>query len=257
VKRRGARHHLFIQHIADRADPSNGSDHGSYGHSRCTKSSPRRRYFRHLALHYQPPGTNLTILSLEGNDLAWNPSAQKIYVAVPSAASSNASTITIVDPIAGSIAGTQQLTSAASGLAISDDSSYLYAVVSGASAIQRFTLPAVTPDIQWSLGTDTSSGKPNLAGDIKVQPGAPHTLAVSYADFGTGLVGVFDDGVERSNVAGSEIAGIGNSLQWKPDGSELYAAYTLGNDSPDYTTTSDDALYVMPVSSSGLGTVTT
>jgi trimeric autotransporter adhesin len=203
------------------------------------------------------PGTNLTILGLEGSDLAWNPSAQKIYVAVPSAASSNASTITIVDPIAGSTASTQQLTSAASGLAISDDSSYLYAVVSGASAIQRFTLPAVTPDIQWSLGTDTSSGKPNLAGDIKVQPGAPHTLAVSYADFGTGLVGVFDDGVERSNVAGSEIAGIGNSLQWKQDGSELYATFTDGNDSPYYTGAGNSPLFVIPVSSSGLGAVTT
>src|SRR5262249_20234853 len=49
----------------------------------------------------------------------------------------------------------------------------------------------------------------------------------------------------------------GNSLQWKADGSELYAAYTAGNDSQFFTSVSDDALYVMPVSSTGVGSVTT
>jgi hypothetical protein len=204
-----------------------------------------------LTFTINPPGTNLTILDLEGNDLAWNPSQQKLYVAVPGAANTNASTITVVDPIPGSIIGSQQLSSAASGLAISDDSKYLYAVTNAGSTIQRFTLPAITPDIQWSLGT--TSGQANLAGDIKVRPGASHTLAVSLGQFGSGAVAVFDDAVERSAMAG----GAGNSLQWKPDGSELYAAFTVGNDSPFYTTTSDDALYVMPVDSTGVGAVTT
>jgi hypothetical protein len=209
-----------------------------------------------LTFTINPPGTNLTVLDVEGTDLAWNPSQQRLYVAVPAAASSNASTITLVDPIAGSIVGTKQLISAASGLDISGDSQYLYAVTSGGSAIQRFTLPAIAPDIQWSLGTDPLSGKANLAGDIKVQPGTPHTVAVSMGQFGSGAVAVFDDAVQRSAVAGGGANVIGNSLQWKADGSELYAAYTLGNDSPYYTTVSDDALFVMLVSSNGLGAVT-
>jgi hypothetical protein len=49
---------------------------------------------------------------------------------------------------------------------------------------------------------------------------------------------------------------LGNSLQWNAEGTELYAAYTLINDSPFFTTTSDDALYIMPVSSTGVGSVT-
>ena len=74
--------------------------------------------------------------------------------------------------------------------------------------------------------------------------------------FGSGAVAVFDDAVERSAVAGGGVSNVGNSLQWKADGSELYAAYTVGNDSPYYTTTSDDALYVMPVNNTGVGAVT-
>jgi len=210
-----------------------------------------------LTFAINPPGTNLTVLDVEGADLAWNPSEQKLYVAVPAAASVNPSTITIVDPIAGSIVGTKPLISAASGLDISDNSQYLYAVTTGGSNIQRFSLPAVAPDIQWSLGTDPTSGNANLAGDIKVQPGAPHTLAVSMGQFGSGAVTVFDNAVQRPVTAGTLGNPIGNSLQWKADGSELYAAYTVGNDSPYYTTTSDDALYVVPVNNSGVGAITT
>jgi hypothetical protein len=210
-----------------------------------------------LTFAINPPGTNLTVLDIEGTDLAWNPSQQKLYVAVPASATVNPSTITVVDPIAGSIVGTKPIISAASGLAISDDNQYLYAVTGGGSTIQRFTLPAIAPDIQWSLGTDPTSGNINLAGDIKVQPGAPHTLAVSMGQFGSGAVAVFDDAVERPLIAGTLANPIGNSLQWKADGSELYAAYTVGNDSPYYTSTSDDALYVIPVNASGFGAVTT
>src|SRR5262249_44397405 len=130
-----------------------------------------------------PPSTNLTVLDLPGADLVWNPSQQRLYVAVPSGTGANAGSITVVNPIAGAIVGTQQLSSAASGLAISDDSRYLYAVTNTGSMIQRLTLPALTPDIQWSLGTDSFSGSANLAGDIKVQPGAPHTLAVSFGQY--------------------------------------------------------------------------
>jgi hypothetical protein len=220
-------------------------------------SPPMRPISGSTTLTVTAAPANLSVLNLEGSDLIWNPSQQKLYVAVPSAASTNGGTITVVDPIAGSIGGAQQLSSAPSGLAISDDSQYLYAVISGGSTIQRLTLPALTPDIQWSLGTDPSSGNANLAGDIKVQPGAAHTLAVSLGEYGSGSVAVFDDAVERSAVAGSESNPVGNSLQWKPDGSELYAAYTLSNDSPGYTTVSDDALYTMPVTESGVGAVTT
>ena len=68
---------------------------------------------------------------------------------------------------------------------------------------------------------------------------------------------MYDDAVQRASVAGGTGNSIGNSLIWKPDGSGLYTAYTVGNDSPYYTTTSDAALYVMPVTAAGVGAVTT
>jgi hypothetical protein len=209
-----------------------------------------------LSFTINPPATNLTVLNIQGNDITWDPGQKKIYVAVPSAASVNPGTVTVVDPIAGSIGSSQNLTSAPSGLAISDDNQYLYAVIGGGTTIQRLTLPALTPDIHWSLGTD-SSGNPNLAGDIKVQPGSPRTLAVSMGQYGSGSVAVFDDAVERSGVAGGGANSVGNSLQWKADGSQLYAAYTVGSDSPFYTAVSNDALYTMPVTGNGVGAVTT
>jgi hypothetical protein len=210
-----------------------------------------------LTFTINPPATYLTVLNLEGSDLTWNPSQQKLYVAVPSGASTNGSTITIVDPIAGAVTTAQTLTSAASGLAISDDSQYLYAVTSAASAIQRFILPALTPDIQWSLGTSGTPPYTNLAGDIKVEPGAAHTVAVSLGQYGSGSVAVFDDAVERSTVA-TMPGGLGNSLLWKPDGSLLYAAYTLSSVS-GYVAAggSDDALFTMPVTANGVGAVNT
>jgi hypothetical protein len=209
-----------------------------------------------LPFSINPTANNLTVLSIAGSDLTWDPTQQKIYVAVPGSASVNAGTITVVDPVAGSIGNSQNLASAPSGLAISDDSQYLYAVIGGGTTIQRLTLPALTPDIQWTLGADAMSGSPYLAGDIKVQPGSPHTLAVSFGDYGSGSVAVFDDAVERFGVGGGGTSDLGNSLQWKSDGSELYAAYTLVNDSPYFTSVSDDALYTMPVSVSGVGAVT-
>jgi hypothetical protein len=196
------------------------------------------------------------VLDLQGSDLTWNPSDQKLYVAVSGAASTNPGTITIVDPIAGTITSARQLSSAPSGFAISDDNHYLYTVTDAGAEIQRFVLPAVTPDLRWSLGTDSDSGKPNLAGGLKVRPGAARTLAVSLGEFGTGAAAIFDDAVRRPAVAGGGVALLGNSLQWKPDGSALYAAYTVGNPSPYYSTTSDDALFSMPVDDTGLGVIT-
>ncbi|MGA8741751.1 MAG: hypothetical protein WB561_11260 [Terracidiphilus sp.] len=210
-----------------------------------------------LQFTISPPVTTLSILDLVGTDLVWNPSQQKIYVAVPSTASSNPSTVTVVDPIAASIGSSQSLSSAPSGLAISDDSQFLYAVINGGATIQRLTLPTLATDIQWTLGNDPIFHTQNLAGDIKVQPGFPHTLAVSMGQYGSGSVAVYDDAVQRLTVGGGGAISTGNSLQWKPDGSTLYAAYTVGNDSPGFTTVSDDALYVMPVTAGGVGIVTT
>jgi hypothetical protein len=209
-----------------------------------------------LSFTIKPPAISLNILDIQGSDLVWDSSRKKIYVAVPSESGTNPGTVTVVDPIAGSITSSQSLSSAPSGFAISDDGQYLYAVINGGETIERLTLPGLATDIQWTLGQDPMSAAQFLAGDIKVQPGSPHTLAVSFGQYGSDYVAVYDDTMQRGTVA-SSMNSLGNSLVWNADGSGLYAAYTEGNDSPYYTTTSDAALYAMPVTAAGMGAVTT
>jgi len=192
----------------------------------------------------------LQVLNVAGNDLTWDATHGKLYVAVPSGVSTNPSTITVVDPVAGAVGASQSLSSAAYGVAISDDDSYLYAAINGGATIQRLTLPNLTPDIQWTLGTNPSNGDQYLTGDMKVQPGAPHTVALLYGDYGNGLAGVFDDGVERTSVASPD----GSTLLWKADGSELYAGYGTGSDCGYWESTSDVSLTTLPVTASGVTT---
>lgn len=200
--------------------------------------------------------TNLIVVPLKGSDLAWDATHGKLYVAVPSSAGSNANTISVVDPVTGTITGSQQLSTSPSGLAVSGDGQFLYAVINGANSIQRFILPALTPDIQWSLGA--ASGSNLLINEVQVEPGAPHTVAVSMqGQYGTNSIAVFDDGVERPQAAAGAAGNIlGSSLQWKSDGTALYSALTMLTDSGSFSSATDLALYTMPVTSSGVGVVT-
>ena len=136
-----------------------------------------------LSFTINPPTTLLNILNIQGTDLVWDASREEIYVAVPSESSANPGTVTVVDPVAGSITSSKSLSSAPSGFAISDDGQYLYAVINGGATIERMTLPGAATDIQWTLGKDPMSVAQFLAGDIKVQPGSPHTLAVSFGQY--------------------------------------------------------------------------
>jgi hypothetical protein len=117
-----------------------------------------------------PATTNLTVLNLAGNDLAWDPSRQKIYVSVPGDSASNANTIAVVDPIAGSVVSAQSISSTPYGLSLSDDNQLLYTAIDGGSTIQRLLLPALTPDIQWSLAPIRSATSPTTPAAFKCNP---------------------------------------------------------------------------------------
>ena len=196
--------------------------------------------------------TNLTVLNLAGNDLAWDPSRQKIYVSVPGDSASNANTIAMVDPIAGSVVGAQSLSSTPYGLSLSDDNQLLYTAIDGGSTIQRLLLPALTPDIQWSLGTDPNSSVANYSGGFQVQPGAAHTLAVASTGESTTNIVIFDDGVARPAVAQGT-----NSIQWKADGSQLYTSLDGFEDGPFYITGTDTGVYTFAVNATGVSKVNT
>ncbi len=174
-----------------------------------------------LTFTVKAAASSLAVVDVEGSDIVWDAKAAKLYVSVPASAPTNGNTITVVDPITGQIAKSQALSSEPSVLAISDDSQFLYAGVNTdpssadeATEVQRLALPALTPDILINSGGLSNY---NRVVDMKVKPGAAHTLAVTLQTHPQ-LV-IFDDTAARSK---SEDKGSYGSIQWKADGTEIW-----------------------------------
>jgi len=148
---------------------------------------------------------NLTVISLQGNDLVWDPQQKKIYVSVPGTSTANPNSIAVIDPISGTTASSHTVGSNPGALAISDDGQFLYAGITGTGSLQRFVLPSFTADISWNFGTDPNFHELYYAGEIKVAPGAPHTVAISrwLTNVGPRSSGVliYDDATPRPNIA--------------------------------------------------------
>jgi len=164
-------------------------------------------------------------IPLQGNDLAWDATHKRIYVSVPGTSSTDADTITVIDPVAGSVVSSVAAHSNPGALAISDDDHFLYAAVNSTGTVQRYVLPNLSPDVSWSFGLDPDFHSQYYAGEMKVAPGLPHTVAVSrwltnVSPTSQGLL-IYDDTTPRSNTAP-----VGNSydaIQWKPDGTAIFA----------------------------------
>ncbi|MCU1221907.1 MAG: hypothetical protein JWN42_3104, partial [Candidatus Angelobacter sp.] len=150
------------------------------------------------------PGFAIAVVNQQAQRLLYDPGRQVIYAAVPSFATTNPNTISVLD------VNTLAITSHPAGsnpnvLAMSDDGQFLYAGLNG--SVERFTLPALTPDISYGLGSDFL-GAPHVALDVQVAPGAPHTTAVTRGSvsFGPSLDGpltIFDDATPRPVVTAS------------------------------------------------------
>jgi trimeric autotransporter adhesin len=183
-----------------------------------------------------------TIVSQLANDLVWDAAHQLIYLSVPSLAPSNGNTVLALNPLTGSIQSSQFAGSEPDMLAVDDADQFLYVGLNGAASVQRFTLPDLLPDIDYSIGADPLFG-PTVAVDLEVAPGLPHTTAVSRGAFGSADCGmvVYDDATPRSTTTGDR-EGTFDSLQWGSDAT----IYANNNE-----TTSFD-LYVLTVSSTGV-----
>lgn len=186
------------------------------------------------------------VVSQLANDMVWDPVNQVIYLSVPSLASANGNTIAVLNPTSGSIQSTQFAGSEPDALAISDDSQFLYAGLDGSSSVQRFILPGLTPDINYSLGAGSYPYGPFFAQDLQVAPGLPHTTAVSrgasnVSPTALGGMEIYDDATPRSQVADAP-GDLYDSLQWGSD-TQIYAINS--------ETTSFD-FYVLTVTSSGV-----
>src|SRR5262249_20031432 len=121
-------------------------------------------------------GFAVTELNQPANDLVFDPLHQVILLSVPSTAGANGNTISAID-LSGNVISSQFAGSVPNVLALAGDSTFLYSGIDGASKVQRFALPSLTPDISYSLGGGGFDGL-STAQDLQVAPGAPQTSAV-------------------------------------------------------------------------------
>lgn len=173
----------------------------------------------------------VTTINQLANTMVYDPLQKVIYLSVPGTAAANPNTVSILDPVNGTITGSVSAGSNPNVMAISGDSTLLYVGIDGSSSVQRFTLPTLASDISFALGSNIFG--PMTALDIQVAPGAPHTTALTLAspgvspsaDFG---VEIMDDSTARATIAKGFGPGGGggvlyDSLQWGSDATVLYA----------------------------------
>lgn len=139
-------------------------------------------------------------INLTANDLVYDSVTNKIYASIPSANGSNGNSIGVINPDTRLLENTIFIGSEPTVLAISDNGQYIYSGFSGTSTVRRFDVAAQTAGIQFSLGSDSSTGSYYVE-DIEVMPGAPTTIAVSRKNNGfsprhEGVV-IYDNNVMR------------------------------------------------------------
>ncbi len=192
----------------------------------------------------------MTVVNQAAQDIVFDPVNNLFYLSVNGSASTNPTTMCVLDPSTFTITSAIPLPGASNPnrLAISGDSQFLYAGLDGSGSVQRFALPGLAKDVTISLAVSPSSGT-FFASDLQAAPGAPHTIAVALGDTTAGEPGaaglaIFDDGTARpTTVPGALGTGnVFNTIQWGSDATRLFAADTF-----------DDNFYFYSISVSASG----
>jgi uncharacterized repeat protein (TIGR01451 family) len=167
-------------------------------------------------------------IDLPSNDIVYDASRGQIYASVPSTAVSNANSIAIIDPVAGTVTSFIPVGSGPNRLALSDDNQFLYVGLDGMGAVLRINLPSLTTDTTFSLGTNQFGTL--IADQIAVLPGSPHSVAVARRCAAnvsppSNDVAIYDDGVMRTKTVSSLPPG---RIQFSNDAGRLYGIDPYG-----------------------------
>jgi len=186
---------------------------------------------------YQPTAVNQST-----NDMVWDPLDQVFYISIPSSATANANQVCVLNPANSAITNCQ-VGNEPNMLAISDDSQFLYVGMDGSNSVQRYVLPNLTPDINFTLGTDPYDG-PYVALDIEVAPATPHTVAISRGILNLlpdteGGIAIYDDGVQRPTATQGwgPTSDSYDSIVWGEEATAIYAANSSTTGFDFYTLT--------------------
>jgi hypothetical protein len=183
------------------------------------------------------------------NDAAWDSARGQLYVSVNSSDPAHASTLAVIDPVAGSTKSFLPLGSNPNLLSISSDGAYLWAGLDGSGEVERLLLPGLSKDISFPVPAD-GSGNAQQAIALQAAPSSPRTLGIiaghwNWSPPGDGVY-VFDDTLQRPNhvpgwgSAGPEI----DWMQWGSDDNTIY-----GN---QYTTIDAGGIATLKVDAAGV-----
>lgn len=177
-----------------------------------------------------PQGYRIRIVDTTGNDMHWDASRQRLYLASPDPLAQGADQITVVDPATANVVERRSTTWRPMMMAGSDDGQYLY-VATIPAAVQRLRLPDLSVDATLALGA-SASGIEYFARQLSVAPGQPLTVAVARSTnldtpANGGLV-IYDGTTPRAGVL-AEQPGLSNAgpfmdrIAWGADTSTMFA----------------------------------
>ena len=147
-----------------------------------------------------PNGYTVRAILQRTGHVVWDQASSRLYVAVPGDNQSNPGEVVGLDPMTG-VFGPRIVHGAdPRRLAVSGDGQFIYATSREGNFISRFNLPALTPSLAIPLGGNATGLF--RAGEIRVAPGLPNTIAVARysgeirSDTWVDLA-VFDDATPR------------------------------------------------------------
>jgi hypothetical protein len=183
------------------------------------------------------------------NDVVWDGAHGNLYASVSSNDPTNPNVIAIINPLTGTVGSTIQAGNNPDLLSISSDSSYLWAALDGANAVQRFLLPGLSKDISFSLPPNPYNIPPQAV-SLQAAPSSPHTIALVLGNWGESPPGdgeyIYDDATQRPTfVPGGWGTSGGPFIDWIEWG---------GNDSTIY---GNPGVSILDVTSSGVSFVAT
>jgi hypothetical protein len=127
--------------------------------------------------------SDVKVLPLATNDLAYDSVSRMIYVSQPGAQGR----IATIDPVSGSLGQSIIIGNEPGRLALSDNGQSLYVSIDNENAVKRLTVPALTTDLTFSLTNQAPVNFPGelLCGkDMRVVPGNAGTVVVAVARHG-------------------------------------------------------------------------
>jgi hypothetical protein len=227
MERSGIGHRLCQPHPDHRADSNQRSHNQRLGPSIRCKSRARGRPLNDQTFTIDSVASTYKTVSVDANDIVWDATHQQIYASLASGNGSTGNSVVAIDPFNATMGTPKPAGSGPNLLALSSDASYLWVGEDGSGAVQRYTLPNLTPDIKISLPTALIAGVATTQHAIsqKAAPGSLDTIAVLLGDPASSLQSngliVYDNATQRPTIPGGTADNI-ESIDWGPNASTLY-----------------------------------